>query len=253
MQEQSQQNESLAKTRIVTKIKYPLPNPDLSFDRHWEILKAYVVASKEGNNPVSYKDFGKLTVAPTTISGNNKFFEHIGFISKVKGARGKYLPTQEAIDLCNDRDWNKEANVKSRLTKLLNKTWFGQSVKDLLTIKKKINEDELLEHLGYESKADPKKRMSSLKIIIEYLKYSEIIKQHEGTFILGITAVSEDIIEKEISLKVDKIDTKSQEKLQQISGIDKNRILFGVLINPEMTEDQIRIAIRIILEEVNRL
>ncbi|MFB0543286.1 MAG: hypothetical protein ACETVR_00745, partial [Candidatus Bathyarchaeia archaeon] len=96
---EAQQNETSTKTRIRTKLKHPIPNPKLSFDKHWEILKAYIVISKSGSNPVHYKDFGKMTVHPDHISKNIKFFEHIGFISKVEGAKGKYLPTTEAISI----------------------------------------------------------------------------------------------------------------------------------------------------------
>src|SRR6266566_4252163 len=85
------------KGRTVGQPRYSLPNPALSFERHWEILKAYVLASKEGTIPVSYKDFGKLTVSANNISANNKFFEGVGLISKVEGTLGKYVLSPAGI------------------------------------------------------------------------------------------------------------------------------------------------------------
>lgn len=253
MSEEAQPVEKPAMAHVVTQLKYPLPDPDVSFERHWEILRAYVVASKEGKEPVSYKDFGKLTVSPARISGNNKFFEHIGLISKVEGTKGKYLPTAEAIAIHKDLAWKKETNVKARVAKLVTRSWFGQSARALLTIKEKVAESELLEQLGYDSGADPKKHTPSLRVLIEYLKFSELVKPQDGSLVLGEVPTTETEREtREETMEEVKREQAKQEQPQQPFFTSKIPFVLGVFVSPEMTEEQIRKAVRILLNEISR-
>lgn len=247
--EQTQRTEPTRKMRSVNQLKYPLPNPDISFERHWEILKAYVLTSNEGKVPVGYKDFGKLTVSPTHISANNRFFESIGIISKVEGTQGKYIPTPEGIAIQKELTWKKEANAKARLARLLTKSWFWQSTKNLLSMKEKVAKNELLDQLGYDSGADPTKHNTSLEILLAYLRYSELVAEERGMLVLGAASASQEQFEVHATEKP-KVEPRTPEP-QRETAIARS-VVIGVFVSPEMNEEQIRKAVRIVLEEIGR-
>jgi len=135
------------KKRSIAKLKHPLPSYQISFEKHFEIIKAYIVASKEGEKPVSWKDFQNLvSFSSEYVSANNKFFEDLGLIKESEKQRGKYNPTPEAIEFSKMRDWDQE-QAKNILRKLILKTWFWESTKQLLIIRQKITKDDLVKNL----------------------------------------------------------------------------------------------------------
>jgi hypothetical protein len=247
---EQQAQEIAPKARVLSHLKYPLPDPDLSFQRHWEILKAYVLTSKEGKEPVSYKDFGNLTVSPNHISANNKFFESIGFISRAEGTHGKYVPTPAGIAIDRDLAWKKEANAKARLSELLAKSWFWQSAKNLLHMREKVLASDLVDQLGYDSGADPIKHKPALGVLIEYLQFSELIIDQDGSSILGPASSREKITQVESASRQGS--NSGTEKQLRSSLTANTSIILGVLITPETAEDKIRKTIQIILEEIGR-
>ncbi len=241
--------EPAKKAHIITPLKYPLPAAAVSFERHPEIWKAYVAASKDGKQPVSYSDFGNLTVSPANVSGNNKFFEHLNLISKVEGELGKYLPTLDAIEICRDLTWKRDDKVRSRLAKLVSRSWFGESAKTLLAIREKVTEDELVKHLGYDSGADPRKHARSLKTLVEYLKFSELLKTEDGFLFMSNSHVPPHTEVKDLTESPVSIHSEPVEQTQR-STIGNPQVLLGVLVTPENSEEQIRKVIRILLEEI---
>lgn len=171
--------------RAITKLKHPLPSYDTSFEKHFEIIKAYVVASNEGSKPVGWKDLeGIVSIDPSKVSANNKFFCDLGLIKEAEKQRGKYFPTKNAIDFAKIKDWD-EDEAKSILRELILKSWFWESTRQLLEVRKKVSEKELLGKLGIDSRADPEKHLPSLKVIVEYLKYVELIREEDGTITYG--------------------------------------------------------------------
>jgi predicted transcriptional regulator len=84
--------------RVFTRLNYPLPSYKLSFEKHFEIIKAFVELSKGGERPVSWGDFkGLVSVDSHYVSANMKFFESIGLIRTAEKEKGKYYPTEEAV------------------------------------------------------------------------------------------------------------------------------------------------------------
>ena len=147
--------ESKNEKKKVVKInaKYPLPNAKISLKSQIDLIKAYVVVSNSGREPVNYNSFKSLVdIHPTIISGNNEFFVSIGLIKEVEGKRGYYLPNEQAIKLSNALKWNKQEEVKSILQELLSVTWFWNTTKQLLDYKGSASRDDLLNKLGHELK-----------------------------------------------------------------------------------------------------
>jgi hypothetical protein len=249
MLEQSTTAVFTPKGRVVSQLKYALPSLAISFERHWEILKAYVLASKEGTVPVSYKDFGKLTVSPTTISANNKFFESVGLISKFEGTQGKYVPSSAGIAIQRELTWKREANAKARLAELLRRSWFWESAKNIISMKSTATESELIDQLGYDSGADPTKHRSSLAVLVQYLRFSQLITDEGGLLSLAQNQSEPDFVDKKQEKPVG--EQEKPDVLPSSVGV-ANMIMFGVFISPESTEDQIRKAVRTILDEIGR-
>jgi hypothetical protein len=171
--------------KVFTRLNYPLPSYQLNFEKHFEIIKAFVELSKDGKKPVSWRDFkGLVSVDPHRVSENIKFFESIGLIRVAEKERGKYYPTEETIRFLKAKVW-KEEEAKNILRQLVVNSWFWQNTKQLLNVRNgKCSKDELIRKLGIDSGAS-EKHLSSLNILIEYLKYVELIKEENGTILYG--------------------------------------------------------------------
>jgi hypothetical protein len=240
-----------ARSRTITQLRYPLPYPGLSFDKHLELVKAYSVLSKEGKDSVTYKDVGK-TISPFKVSGNTKFFENVGILAKVQG-KGRYKPTEEAIDIYRDLVWKKETDVKLKVRALVLRSWFWETTKNLLTIRGKIPEEDLIQQLGREAGAEPRIHTPSLRILISYIKFAGLLVEQDGQIALSsdIGLTSPPSSEGPGDLSKETIAT-SNEVGQKASVFGKNPVVLGVLIQADTPEDQIRRAVRIVLEETAR-
>lgn len=241
-----------ARPRSVTQLKYPLPHPGLSFERHLELVKAYSVLSKEGKDAVNYKDVGK-TISPFKVSGNSKFFENIGILSRAEG-QGRYKPTEDALDIYRDLVWKKETGAKSKIRTLVLRSWFWETTKNLLSIKSSISEDDLIQQLGREAGADPRIHTPSLRVLISYIRFADLLVEEDG--MLTLSGVSGLVMpqEGEKPSGVDGIRSSAP-----IAEIDQNTIrsgqvpiVIGVLVQADTPEDQIRRAVRIILDATGR-
>ena len=117
-----------------------LPDPSTSFEKHLELVKAYVVLSKVARKALTYKSFQRLVdLSPIIISSNNAFLKEIGIIKEVEKQRGAYVPTETAIRLNNALKWQKEPEIQSILSDLL---------KNLYGFKKRILPNSCLELKG---------------------------------------------------------------------------------------------------------
>jgi len=171
--------------RAISKLKRPLPSYNISFEKHFEIIKAYVVASEEGTKPVSWKDFqGLVDVSPANVSSNNKFLEDLGIINEVENKPGSYIPTPKAINLKNAQNWDEEETI-SIIRDLVSGSWFWQSARQLLSVHRKVTKKDLINKLGFDSGADPKKHQPSLEILIKYLQYAGLISEENEEISLG--------------------------------------------------------------------
>ena len=171
--------------RSVTKLKHPLPYYDVPFEKHFEIIKAYVVISKEGKEALSCRDLrGSTSVSPNRVSANNKFFEDLGLIEKTEKGQGKYRPTEKAVEFSKAKDWDEE-EAKRILRDIILESWFWQSTNELLSVKGgRVPKEKLINRLGLDSGAD-RKHTPALKVLLEYLKYVGLIDEEDGIITYG--------------------------------------------------------------------
>ncbi len=239
------------KKRVVTSLKFSLPNVNLGFDSHFEIIKAYVIGSNNGKKPLGYNDLKSLLdFNPDSVSGCNKFFEHLGLIQAAEEQKGKYLPTQKALELFPSLKWKNDTESKSLMKTIVLDSWFWEPTHQLLEMKESVIEQELLEKLGMHSGADPEKHVRALHVLIEYLKYADLVKEHDGKLVLGNVNVSQTMTKKDETIKKDQ---GVEEKIEPSLAIKLDGINIGLLISPEMTEEQIRKTIRIIVDELSKI
>jgi hypothetical protein len=246
----NEQKKETKRVYVKSNPKYALPESRISFDNHLEIIKAYVVVSKNGKEGVTYRNFKTVVdLHPTIISGNNEFFEYVGLIREVEGQRGKYLPTEKAIKLYNALKWKKEEEVKLSLREMLSPLWFWNLTKQVLDVKGSTTRDEIRTKLGYESDADPKKHKTSLNVLIDYLVYAGLIKEDEdGNLTCGVTEVPSVPPEKLVETPVTKIDSG-----EKPIPLVQPQLVLGILLTPDMSEEQIRKCLRTIMDEWKKL
>jgi hypothetical protein len=242
------------KTVTRAKPKFVLPDPSASFEKHLELLKAYVVLSKSGKESVTYRSFkGYIDLSPFVISSNNAFLKQIGIIEEVEKQRGAYLPTESAIRLYNALKWEKNIEIQSILGDLLKTSWFWSFAKHLLELKGKVSRTELKEKLGFEANADPKKHIVSLNVLVDYLLKAGLIVEQDGNLTLkpnqeqGAVSESSHI---EVLSAIQSIPGEKSEVLSRDSIKQPTTILIGIFLTPEMSEEQIRKTIRIVLSEL---
>ena len=168
--------------RVVISTKHALPDKSYGIEIHFKIIKAYVVVSNEGRKAVSYKDFKDVVdFYYGAVSSNHKFFKELGLIEQIK-PKGMFLPTKNAIEFNRYNKWGQEEKALDILKELIKDSWFWQSTKQILLMRDKgVQEREILNKLGTDSKADPERHMGSLKILIKYLEYVRLIKIDEKT------------------------------------------------------------------------
>ncbi len=230
------------------KSKYSLPSPNLKIETQLEVLKGYCIASDYGQKGVRYTDVSKfVSVAKPNISGCNKFFESIRFLKKDDN-RGKYIPSDEAIDWCKKQEWDKE-NAKNSLKPLIEKSWFGEFSKKLISIGPK-SKDELIAKLGEEAEAS-KDDESSLNHIVDYLMDFNIITEKEEKIFLTNKIKTEKTNPKKdtgtIHSPVTQVEMDKTTKEYQLN------FTIGINISPDMAEKDIRKCVRIVLDEINKV
>lgn len=236
------------KKRVRLTTKYPLPSNDVSLEKHLDILKAYVVSSKEGKEPVSYNHFKTLVdVHPTQVSKNNKFFENMGFIKNIDRSKGTYIPQDITLRLYNALKWDKKEEVAQILKEVLVNSWFWESAKQLIELKGSVSKKELRDKIGFDSSADPKKHGYALSVLIDYLVYAGILKDEDGK-ISFCKLSNEPKIEQQSAIS----EVTEQKRIPIIPVGQISNVIIGILINPEMSEEQIRKVIRIVIDELNK-
>lgn len=246
------------KKRTVTELKFPLPDRRVSFDSHFDIISAYVVASNNGKDPIGYKKLMPyIKIDPVIVSGCNKFFQHLGIIQPSE-KNGQYVPTNLAVDLHNGRKWKNEELTKSTLRKILDNSWFWNQTKQFLEVNGTTTRSELVQKLGLMCGADPTKHTRAIDKLVEYMQFAELIKEEDGKISLNVSLSSENkntstpiIVQNKNEQSVDKQNVLSTEKLASIQNLPN--IALGIMITPDMSEEQIRKAVRTVIDEIKKI
>jgi hypothetical protein len=152
-----------------------LPTERISFGKHFDLLRAYAVASGANNKPVSNNDVAPLVkMTPATVSLSNSFFADVGFLQR---SNGGYIPAPEVLSFNHAFGWNPDS-AAHKLAPLLEKSWFAQAILNKANFGE-LTEDEAIQDLSEAAGASPEKR-SQLQILLAYLSAAGLIVQENG-------------------------------------------------------------------------
>lgn len=176
------EGESAKAERRSKKMKSTHPLPNSSPEILSKILKAYVIASKQGAEAVKYTDVAAVAgMHPTAVSGNNAFLSGAGLILPER--YGFYKPSPEATEFAKQAPWDEET-AKGRVRDVIDKTWFGETVQQQFQLQSPLNKSQLIRAFGIKASADQSDTYK-LDLLVDFLIYFEFIVQDEGgSFVL---------------------------------------------------------------------
>lgn len=241
---------------------YPLPasSPEVVS----KILKAYVIASKQGADAVKYTDVAAVAtdIHPTVISKNNAFLSEAKFITPER--YGYYKPSPEVTNYAKQAPWDEES-AKGHIRALIDGTWFGETVQQQFQLQSTLSRSQLVKALGFKATPDEsdKSRLDLLVDLLEYFEY--LLAGEHGDYIArprdGRTLEVAHSLDAYVDN--DKPPAESHPMLPESSaGIPRSHIVCHVNLNlsltPETTEEQLtsliekaRSAVRLLLEPID--
>jgi len=145
-----------------------VPTSSMNFEKQVLILRAYVVLTKMGVEPVHYKRVMTATrLARSQISGVNSFFLGLGFLRKVD--KGTYLPAEAVVRFYSDRHGDEDY---SALKQTLVNSALHERVKGMVLIHGGATEQELVDYLLEES---GEKTRSRARRALDWLERTNLI------------------------------------------------------------------------------
>jgi len=155
---------------------YPLPasSPEIIS----KILKAYVIASKQGADAVKYTDVAAVAtdIHPTVISKNNAFLSEAKFITPER--YGYYKPSPEVTNYAKQAPWDEES-AKGHIRTVIGGTWFGETVQQQFQLQSTLNRSQLVKALGFKATPDESDK-SRLDLLVDLLEHFEYIVAGEN-------------------------------------------------------------------------
>lgn len=216
MEDNKNNKENNLEEKVTSRIRVSLEKviPDARIRKLEDIkdtIKAYYVASNKGKKPLKYTDFkGYVDFSIQYVSGLNKFLEYIGFIQRIQGKAGYYVPTKDLLDYQKRLEWNDEEGANKIMKEILKKSWFYESASNSIQMKGKATEEDLIQRLGLDSGAT-KQHEPSLKLLVSLLNTTGLVFEENDEYILGKDV--ELMTEKEDKDEGLKDDGSSQEKV----------------------------------------
>lgn len=146
-----------------------------------KILKAYVIASKQGADAVKYTDVAAVAgVHPTEVSKNNAFLSEAGFITTER--YGYYKPSPEVTEYAKQAPWDEE-NAKGHIRALIDKTWFGETVQQQFQLQSTLSRSQLIRAFGIKATPD-QSHANRLGWLLDSLVHFEyLVTDEQGNFI----------------------------------------------------------------------
>jgi len=142
-----------------------------------KILKAYVIASKQGSEAVKYTDVAAVAaIHPTIVSRNNAFLSEGGFITPER--YGYFKPSPETTDYAKQAPWDEE-NAKGNIRAIIDRTWFGETVEQQFQLQSNLNKSQLIKAFGIKATPDPSDA-NRLTFLLDFLLYFEYLQTDEG-------------------------------------------------------------------------
>ncbi len=166
---------STPRTRVYT--KYVLPSERHPFSVHYDVVRRFISLSKNGAEAVGARQVEGAGIPVQSASMNVRFMRSVGLLA-VKGRRGRYIPTPEAIRFVNALSVSKD-RARPILRGLLSDMWFTELVRTLLSQRPVMSEDQLVGELALAAQTDRVRKGDALRVIVDYLVDAAILKHDE--------------------------------------------------------------------------
>jgi predicted transcriptional regulator len=141
-----------------------------------DILKAYVIASSQGAEPITYKDVAAVANRhPTDVSRNNAFLAESGFITSER--RGYFKPAPETNEFAKQAPWDDEG-AKRHIRTLIDKTWYGELLQQKFQMRNSQSKQDLIKAFGMKATPDPSDA-SRLDLLLDFLVYFDYLQLDE--------------------------------------------------------------------------
>jgi len=164
-------------TRIESKYALPASSPEILS----KILKAYVIASKQGAEAVKYTDVAVVAgLHPTLVSRTNAFLSEAGFILPER--RGYFRPSPESTDYAKQAPWDEES-AREHIRAVIDRTWFGQTVQQQFQLQNTLTKSQLIKAFGIKATPDPSdaNRLGLLLDLLVHFGY--LVADEQGNYI----------------------------------------------------------------------
>jgi hypothetical protein len=146
-----------------------------------KILKAYVIASKQGAEAVKYTDVAAVAaIHPTLVSRNNAFLCEAGFILAERW--GHFKPSPETTDYAKQAPWDEET-AKGHIRSLIDRTWFGLTVQQQFQLQDTLTRTQLITAFGIKATPDTSDS-NRLGLLLDFLMHFEyLLTDEKGNYI----------------------------------------------------------------------
>lgn len=207
-----------------------LPYSVLATNKQVDILKSLVDKYHKEHRAISYKDIGGIHASKANVSGSLSFYANIGWLIK---SGNEYTPSENLIHYFKGLNKGKSQKELSQL--LLQNCSVAKEIIFFIKQKFKSDRENIVKYLGtkfgfLEKDKKSLNRLLDLLISLEILKMDDdgSLFQEEG----------------------EKVETKV---IPMSATQESVNICIGIMLTPEMSEDQMRKSIRIVLEEIRKL
>lgn len=222
-----------------------LPYSVLVTNKQVDILKSLVDKYHKERRTISYKDIGGIHASKANVSGSLSFYANIGWLIK---SRNKYTPSENLIHYF--KGLNKEKSQKELSRLLLQNCIVAKEITFFIKEKPKPNGENIIKYLGtkFDFLDKDKKsinRLLDLMISIEILKMDD-----DGNFFQEEAEKDTSPINTSQERQREKVET---EVIPMPATQETVNICIGIMLTPEISEDQMRKSIRIVLEEIKKL
>jgi hypothetical protein len=222
-----------------------LPYNVLGINKQIDILRSLVDKYYKEHKAISYKDIGGIHASKTNVSGSLSFYANIGWLIK---SENEYTPSENLIHYFKGLDKEKSRNELSQ--SLLQNYSIAKEIIFFIKEKSKSDRESIIKYLGTKFEFFEKDRKSINKLL-DLLTAFDILKADDDGNLF------QEEVEKDTTL-ISTLQEGQKEKVEftilpTLVTQEKVNVWIGIMLTPEMSEDQMRKSIRMVLEEIGKL
>jgi hypothetical protein len=151
---------------------HPLPAEQFPLSVHFDVLRRFMSASRNGTEPVAPRSVEGGELAEGAAQLNAPFLSDAGML--IEEAPGKFKPTPVAMQLINTKISDEERG-RRLLRSIVAKLWFGRAAVAFLQANPDGGGPELRDALAAEAQVPTGEGEGSVAVLVEYLTYTGLV------------------------------------------------------------------------------